>query len=91
MDADTDTDSTSKRDAKAGENGLTSRPIADLFPETTIIFCDIVGFTGNKKQSAYSEQPVLNPGTEFSLQTILLFLRTQPGARCVSPLKYFSC
>jgi len=24
---------------------MTSKPIADLFPETTILFCDLVGFT----------------------------------------------
>ena len=31
--------------AGQGENGFDSKPIADLFPYTTVMFADIVGFT----------------------------------------------
>jgi hypothetical protein len=35
----------SKNDIEAAGTGTASKPIADLFPETTIMFADIAGFT----------------------------------------------
>jgi hypothetical protein len=76
----------------AANDGEDDNPIADLFPACTVVFADIVGFTGAyppQKQSDHTLSALLSNSNQ--LQFFSSPLNYQHGAVCASPLRSSPC